>query len=81
MARASHGAGSGAAAGYGVAPSAVVPTGRDATWRKLDDRVRGLVYSQVEDELRGRRYAASAAQEMATMVSERCMMQVSCPSG
>lgn len=50
---------------------------RDApapTWKALGDKVKSVVTMQIEDELRARDYSASAAQEMATTVSERCMI-------
>ncbi len=44
---------------------------QDDTWRQLSERVRELVRSQIEDELRSREYSSSSAQEAATTVSER----------
>jgi dynein light chain Tctex-type 1 len=50
------------------------PTVRSTTWGGMSDKVRGLVLSQVEDELQYRDYSASSAQEMATTVAERIMI-------
>ena len=46
------------------------------SWKRLSDRVKPIVYSQIEDELKARDYSSSGAQEMATTVSERVMLQL-----
>lgn len=47
-----------------------------ASWRSVADTVKAVVLSQVEDELTGRTYSAVTAQEAATTVAERCMLQL-----